>query len=125
MAVESGQLGGEVVRGLDCNVFSVIVIVFPPHSHPSLASPSHFKLNVASLTQKLTWEFDQSGNMEHLSSSLTFLLNGFCWLYLPLHLPLWLSSLSRPPLPSVCLSLGFPQRRAEPRAWVRAADLGK
>lgn len=58
MAVESGQLDGEVVRGLDCSVSSVIVTVFPPHSHPSLAYPSHFKLDVASLTQKLTWEFD-------------------------------------------------------------------
>ena len=37
-----------VVRGLDPNVFSVVVTVFPLHPHPLLASPSHFKLDVAS-----------------------------------------------------------------------------
>ena len=38
------------VRRLYPNMFSVVVTVFPLHTHPLLASPSHIKLDVASLT---------------------------------------------------------------------------
>ena len=35
MAAESGQRGGGVVRGLDPNMFSVVVTVFPLHPPPA------------------------------------------------------------------------------------------
>lgn len=71
------------VRRLDPNMFSVVVTVFPLHPHPLLASPSHFKLDVASLTQKLTWDLDVC---ECGSSPLFSYLSPLCWLCFPLYL---------------------------------------